>query len=109
MPAAAHHRRCARGAQPARPQAWPLAGTSALRSRCQGTTRNTMAGDGPRILLLHGLAATGAVWTPLLGCLPGAAQVWAPDLPGHGSAPRCERYELAALAAAVSRYQADVV
>lgn len=42
--------------------------------------------DGPLLLLLHGLGATGAVWTPLLArfheAWPGR---WAaPDLRGHG-------------------------
>jgi pimeloyl-ACP methyl ester carboxylesterase len=70
--------------------------------------RNT-GGDKPRILLLHGLAATGAVWTPLSACLPGAAQVSAPDLPGHGAAPRAAAYDLTALAAAVAGGEPDLI
>jgi pimeloyl-ACP methyl ester carboxylesterase len=45
-------------------------------------------------VLLHGLGATAAVWTPLLGYL---ATRWrgrwfAPDLPGHGQSGRASRY-----------------
>lgn len=68
-----------------------------------------MASDAPRILLLHGLAATGAVWASVLERLRGAAQVTAPDLPGHGSAPRSPGYNLPALAAAVADRGADIM
>src|SRR5258708_31970044 len=68
-----------------------------------------MANDAPRILLRHGLAATGAVWASVLERLGGAAQVTAPDLPGHGSAARSPGYALPALAAAVADRRADIV
>ena len=68
-----------------------------------------MASDMPRILLLHGLAATGAVWTSVLERLRGVAQVTAPDLPGHGTAPRSPAYDLPALAAAVADCRPDIV
>jgi pimeloyl-ACP methyl ester carboxylesterase len=52
-------------------------------------------GSGADLLvLLHGLGATGAVWTPLLGYI---ATRWrgrwlAPDLPGHGQSARASRH-----------------
>jgi pimeloyl-ACP methyl ester carboxylesterase len=63
-------------------------------------------GDGPALLLLHGLGATGDVWDGLIGLLPGHwPGSWiAPDLPGHGRsapAPR-NRYSIGGLAAAVA-------
>lgn len=51
-------------------------------------------------LLLHGLGATGAVWDDLVARLD--HRVYAPDLPGHGGAPRLPRYTFGGLAAAVA-------
>jgi pimeloyl-ACP methyl ester carboxylesterase len=68
-----------------------------------------MGSDTPRILLLHGLAVTGAVWMPVLERLSGAAQAAAPDLLGHGTAPRSAAYDLASLAAALADHRADIV
>jgi pimeloyl-ACP methyl ester carboxylesterase len=63
-------------------------------------------GDGPALLLLHGLGATGAVWDGLTALLPGnwSGQWIVPDLPGHGrSAPApLGRYSIGGLAAAVA-------
>ena len=63
-------------------------------------------GDGPALLLLHGLGATGDVWDGLIGLLSGHwPGSWiAPDLPGHGrSAPaNGNRYSIGGLAAAVA-------
>jgi pimeloyl-ACP methyl ester carboxylesterase len=58
----------------------------------------------PLLLLLHGLGATGDVWTgwsPLLaGRWPGR---WvAPDLPGHGGSPTLGVYSFDGFAAAVA-------
>ena len=63
-------------------------------------------GDGPALLLLHGLGATGEVWDGLTALLPGRwPGSWiVPDLPGHGRsapAPR-NRYSVGGLAAAVA-------
>src|SRR5215469_13434834 len=61
-------------------------------------------GGDPLLVLLHGLGATGEVWSewaPLL------ARRWpgrwlAPDLPGHGGSPRLPAYTFDDLAAAVA-------
>jgi pimeloyl-ACP methyl ester carboxylesterase len=58
----------------------------------------------PTLLLLHGLSANGGVWAEFEGLL---SQEWngrwsAPDLPGHGAAPRLARYSFGSLAAAVA-------
>jgi pimeloyl-ACP methyl ester carboxylesterase len=56
--------------------------------------------DGPPVLLLHGLGATGDVWDGLAGLLPCA---WtAPDLPGHGGSAPLPEYTSAAVADAVT-------
>ncbi len=61
-------------------------------------------GDGrPLLLLLHGLGATGDVWS---GWWPMLADRWpgrwlAPDLPGHGGSAALPEYTFDGLAAAV--------
>jgi pimeloyl-ACP methyl ester carboxylesterase len=57
-----------------------------------------------RLLLLHGLGATGDVWE---GCRPYLDERWpgewaAPDLPGHGRADPLPRYTFDTMAAAVA-------
>ena len=62
-------------------------------------------GEGsPLLLLLHGLGATGDVWS---GWAPLLAERWpgrwlAPDLPGHGRSAALPEYTFDALAAAVA-------
>lgn len=53
-----------------------------------------------RLLLLHGMDGTGAVWEPVISRLDGlsATTVLAPDLAGHGNGPRLAQYSLDALA-----------
>ncbi len=60
--------------------------------------------EGPPLLLLHGLGATGGVWERVCQL---AEERWpgpwfAPDLSGHGRAPRSERYSFGAYAAEVA-------
>ena len=70
-----------------------------------GELRVQGGGDGePVLLLLHGLGATGDVWSgwaPLLDSQwPGR---WlAPDLPGHGGSDPLPRYSFGAVAATVA-------
>jgi pimeloyl-ACP methyl ester carboxylesterase len=58
----------------------------------------------PRLVLLHGLGATGDVWE---GWRPLLARRWpgrwlAPDLPGHGGSPPLDAYSFDGFAAAVA-------
>ena len=43
------------------------------------------AGEGPVLLLIHGIASDSEVWRASLPLLARRARVIAPDLPGHGS------------------------
>jgi pimeloyl-ACP methyl ester carboxylesterase len=56
--------------------------------------------DGPALVLLHGLGATGDVWRAAARAWPGT---WiAPDLPGHGRSDPLPGYAFATLAEAVA-------
>ena len=61
------------------------------------------------VLLRHGLGATGAVWEPVKALLVarGLARSLAPDLPGHGTAPRYGHYSVGAIAAHIAAAVAD--
>jgi pimeloyl-ACP methyl ester carboxylesterase len=61
-------------------------------------------GDGPALLLLHGLGATGEVWDGLTALLPGQwpGSWMVPDLPGHGRSAPLARYSIGGVAAAVA-------
>jgi pimeloyl-ACP methyl ester carboxylesterase len=43
------------------------------------------AGDGPALILLHGLSASHAVWARTIPAFANRWRVVAPDLPGHGA------------------------
>jgi pimeloyl-ACP methyl ester carboxylesterase len=45
-------------------------------------------GEGPTVVMLHGLGATKLSWMPLLPGLGERFQVVAPDLPGHGESSK---------------------
>lgn len=84
-------------------------GNLASARRITGNTFNVNlyaeeGGSGTDLLvLLHGLGATGAVWTPLLEIIGTRwrGRWFAPDLPGHGSSPRALRYSVEDAALAV--------
>ncbi|WP_090053551.1 alpha/beta fold hydrolase [Lentzea fradiae] len=57
-------------------------------------------GNGPLLVLLHGLGATGEVWEDVVRDWHGSWLV--PDLPGHGRSGRIDRYSFGSLAAAVA-------
>lgn len=60
--------------------------------------------SGPVLLLLHGLGATGEVWSDFVDVVgerwPGPVVV--PDLPGHGRSAPLPRYSYGSLAAALA-------
>jgi pimeloyl-ACP methyl ester carboxylesterase len=57
------------------------------------------AGDGPLLLLIHGMAGTYESWSSAIELLSRAHTVLAPDLPGHGSSePGGGDYSLGSLA-----------
>ncbi|MGA2263758.1 MAG: alpha/beta hydrolase [Acidobacteriota bacterium] len=77
------------------------AAIEACRTGFTGTLRIGMelyceriGGEGPALLLLHGLAANGAVWTPVAREIrerwPG--RILIPDLRGHGRSPHAFHY-----------------
>ena len=51
-------------------------------------TRYWLGGDGPAVVLIHGLGGAATNWTELAPLLSRRRRVLVPDLPGHGtSAP----------------------
>jgi pimeloyl-ACP methyl ester carboxylesterase len=67
-----------------------------------GELAYTRAGEGPVVLLIHGLGGTRRTWRALILGLAIRFTVIAPDLPGHGdSEPPAGDYSLGAHACAV--------
>jgi pimeloyl-ACP methyl ester carboxylesterase len=63
-------------------------------------------GEGPDLLLmLHGMGATGAVWSPMCAIADArwAGRWVAMDLPGHGRSERQDSYAIGQYAASVAR------
>lgn len=59
-----------------------------------------VAGDGPAIVLIHGMAGSSETWLPIMSEVARCGRVLAPDLLGHGaSAKPPGDYSLGALAA----------
>ena len=50
--------------------------------------RYLSAGEGPAVILLHGLGASLAVWSENIGPLGAVGSVYAVDLPGHGKSDK---------------------
>ena len=46
------------------------------------------AGDGPLLVLLHGIASTADTWSPVVHALASRHTVIAPDLLGHGDSAK---------------------
>jgi pimeloyl-ACP methyl ester carboxylesterase len=62
-------------------------------------------GEGPRLLLVHGLGGTWRSWSPILPGLSEAREVIAVDLPGHGGTPAApDSGTFAGLAGSVERF-----
>jgi pimeloyl-ACP methyl ester carboxylesterase len=62
-----------------------------------------LAGRGPLVVLIHGLAGSSQTWEPVIGGLAEHCTVLAPDLPGHGDSakPFDGDYSLGGLASSV--------
>jgi pimeloyl-ACP methyl ester carboxylesterase len=60
------------------------------------------AGEGPAVVLIHGMAGSSETWALILPPLGASARVVAPDMPGHGASakPRGD-YSLGALASGI--------
>ena len=70
--------------------------TVALHGR---TVSYREAGEGPALLLIHGMAGTSENWDAVIGPLSRRHTVIAPDFPGHGnSEPGGGDYSLGGLA-----------
>lgn len=61
-------------------------------------------GQGPAVVLLHGLLGSGTNWLGVARALAGTYCVYAPDLPGHGCAPALAELTWPALARAVAAF-----
>jgi pimeloyl-ACP methyl ester carboxylesterase len=64
-----------------------------------------VSGEGDDLLvLLHGMGATGDIWSPLVAARPAGfgGRVLLLDLPGHGASERLDSYAMAAVTAAVA-------
>lgn len=58
------------------------------RPRCDvGGLAAIVAGEGPLVLLLHGVGLRAESWNPVIDALSDSHRVVAPDLPGHGHSP----------------------
>jgi len=60
--------------------------TTRPRSDCAGLQAIT-AGDGPLVVLIHGVGLRAEAWAAQIDALARSHRVVAPDLPGHGSSP----------------------
>jgi len=68
--------------------------------------RYRVTGDGPPLLLVHGLMTSGYSWRWVLAPLARHHRVWVPDLPGAGDSGKPDRrYDAPALAAAIGAFQ----
>ena len=62
-------------------------------------------GEGPPLLLLHGLGGTRIIWDPVVEILAAEREVLAPDMPGFGASdPLAEPPTAVNLAAAIARF-----
>ena len=60
---------------------------------------HALSGEGPAVVLIHGIAEDRRTWDPLIGDLAGTHQVLAVDLRGHGASPMADAYDLGSMAA----------
>lgn len=65
-----------------------MTSTTLPLSEPYGPAACRIAGEGPPLVLIHGVGMQSAAWTPQIEALSGIARVIAADMPGHGgSAP----------------------
>ena len=62
-------------------------GWNAFEERRAGGLRYFVGGDGPPIVLVHGLGGLASNWRLVAPALAAADRVIVPDLPGHGGSP----------------------
>lgn len=60
--------------------------TTRPRSEVDGLAA-IVAGDGPTMVLLHGVGLRAEAWAPVIDAFAPQFRVIAPDLPGHGASP----------------------
>jgi pimeloyl-ACP methyl ester carboxylesterase len=79
----------------------PVSALESRSVRIHGRTINVVeAGEGPVMLLVHGIAGSSESWREVIEPLGRDHTVLAPDLPGHGaSEPGAGDYSIGALAA----------
>jgi pimeloyl-ACP methyl ester carboxylesterase len=68
-----------------------------------------LSGDGPPLVLLHGVGARWQVFSPLMLALHGGYHQFAPDLRGHGVSGRADEYGITDFAADVVDFIERVV
>ncbi len=70
----------------------------------------TSDGDGPAVVLIHGLASSGLMWGSTVAALRDRHRVITVDLPGFGASdPLDEGFELHAVADAVAEHVAQAI
>ncbi|GHF43910.1 alpha/beta fold hydrolase [Seohaeicola zhoushanensis] len=78
--------------------------TWTTRPRCNlGGLAAITAGEGPLVLLLHGVGLRAEAWNAQIDALSARYRVVAPDLPGHGGSPAVGVERLGAYTDAVAR------
>ena len=58
-----------------------------------------VVGEGPPLVILHGLFGSGRNWATLSKQLGERFQVWSVDLRNHGDSPHCDTMDYPAMAA----------
>ena len=60
---------------------------------------HSLSGEGPSVVLIHGITEDRRTWDPVIDDLAGTHQVLAVDLRGHGASPMADAYDLGSMAA----------
>src|SRR5581483_1764805 len=85
-------------------------GTEARQARMQANTGRALGsrdvGQGPALLLLHGLGGSGRAWSGVVRQLRDRYRLLSIDLPGHGESPAVAAGEDVGVAAIAARVRA---